>query len=259
MQRIRLAPIPFIVCLVAVPRSDGQPKDKPKEPPPQPLYALQLAADPGKTTKLTLRGLNLETATELRLGEPKSSGKVLGKGRKTPVSNQMTPQLVGDTEIDVEVTLPADVPGGIVPLTLVGPGGEGKPITILVNDDTARVPEKEPNDGFKEAMRLTTPVVVVAAFQKPQDADVYRIDGKAGEKYRIEVQAGRFGSPADALVTLYDADGRTVATGEPAADGKDQVLRVTLPRDGGYFVSVLEGFDQGGPMFVYRLAVRREP
>lgn len=245
--------------LVVLSPSAGQPKDKPKDPPPQPLYALQLAADPGKATKLTLRGLNLDAATLVRLGEPKSSGKVLGKGRKTPISNQMNPQLVGDTEIDVEVTLPADVPGGSVPLTLVGPGGEGKPINLLVNDDTPRVPEKEPNDGFKEAMPLTAPVVVEAAFQKPQDADVYRLEGKAGEKYRIEVQAGRFGSPADALLTLFDADGRTVATGEPAADGKDQLLRVTLPRDGAYFVSVLEGFDQGGPMFVYRLAVRREP
>jgi hypothetical protein len=32
-----------------------------------------------------------------------------------------------------------------------------------------------------------------------------------------------------------------------------------LPKDGPYFVSVIEASDQGGPTYVYRLAVRRGP
>ena len=132
-------------------------------------------------------------------------------------------------------------------------------MTLLVNDETPRVAEKEPNDGFKQAMPVTAPVIVEAVFKQPQDVDVFRLDGKGGERYRIEVQAGRFGSPADVMLTLYDANGQTVATGEAPAGSKDQILRVTLPKDGTYFISAIEGFDQGGPMFVYRLAVRREP
>jgi hypothetical protein len=248
----------LLALLLAAAHSVGQPKDKPKEPPPKPLYAVQLAADPGKTTKLTIRGVHLDTATEIRLGDPKSTGKLVGKGRKTPIPMQMSADLVGDTEIDVEVTLPAELPGGVVPVSLVGPGGEGKPFNLLVNDDTRRVPEKEPNDGFKQAMPLTAPVVVEATIKQPQDVDVYRLDGRAGEKYRIEVQARRYGSPADAMLTLYDTAGRVVATGERAGDGPDPVLRVTLPKDGPYFVSVIEASDQGRPMYVYRLAVRRE-
>src|SRR5436305_12101577 len=105
----------FVIALLGVaPRAAGQSKDKPKEGPPKALYALQLAADPGKTTKLNVRGLRLDTATEVRLGDPKSSGRVVGKGRKTPIPMQMSAELVGDTEIDIEVTLPAEVPGGIV-------------------------------------------------------------------------------------------------------------------------------------------------
>jgi hypothetical protein len=241
--------------LAAVAPVAGQPKDKPQGQPPRALYALQLAADPGKTTKLTLRGLRLDTATDVRVGEPKSSGKVICKGRKTPISNQLNADVVGDTEIDIEVTLPADVPGGVVPISLVGPGGEGKPFRLLVNDDTPRVKEKEPNGGFKQAMPVAVPVIVEASFKEPQDVDVYRFYGKAGDKLRIEIQARRFGSPAEPLLSLYDAGGHVVATG----DGPDPVLRVTLPKDGAYFVSVIEGFDQGGPMFVYRLAVRRDP
>jgi hypothetical protein len=249
----------LVAPLVAFSGALGQPKDQPKAPAPKALYALQLAADPGKTTKLTLRGVGLESATEVRLGEPKSSARVLGKGRKAAGANPMTAALLGDSEIDVEVTLPADVPGGVVPLSLVGPGGEGKPMALLVNDDTPRVAEKEPNGGFREAMPVTAPIVVEATFQQPQDVDVFRLDGKQGERYRIEVQAARFGSPADVMLTLYDASGHTVATGEPLAGGKDSALRVTLPKDGAYFLSAIEGFDQGGPTYVYRLAVRREP
>ncbi len=249
----------FGVLLIAVAPGTGRSKDKAMDSPPKPLYALQLAADPGKTTKLTVRGVRLDTATEVRIGEPKSSGKVIGKGRKTPISNQMNAEIVGDTEVDIEVTLPADVPGGVVPVSLVGPGGESKPFRLLVNDDTPRIAEKEPNDGFKQAMPITAPVVVEASFKQPQDVDVYRVSGKAGDRLRFEVQARRYGSPAEPLLTLYDAAGHVVGTGEPANDGRDPVIRLTLPKDGPYFVSVIEGFDQGGPMFVYRVAVRRDP
>jgi Bacterial pre-peptidase C-terminal domain len=254
-------PLPFLllVPVLFLARSAGQPKEKSKDPPPRALYALQLAADPGKTTKLTLRGTGLDAATEVRLGEPKSTGKVVGRGRKTPVPNPALAQIVGDSEIDVEVTLQAEVPGGAVPLSLVGPGGEGRSMTLLVNDDTPRTPEKEPNDGFRQAMPVTAPVIVESVFKQPQDVDVYRIDGKAGDRFRIEAQAGRAGSPADVMLTLHDAGGRTVTSGDVPAGGRDPVLRITLPKDGVYYISVLEGFDQGGPTFVYRLAVRREP
>lgn len=254
----RLLPSSLLALAVALPPGLCQLKDKLKDAPPKPLYAIQLAADAGKTTKLTIRGVRLDTATEVRVGEPKSAGRVVGKGRKASISGQMTADLIGDTEIDVELTLPAEAAGGLVPLSLIGPGGESKPITVLVNDDMSRVKETEPNDGFKQSMPVAVPSIVAGSFRQPQDVDVYRIDGKAGDGLRIEAQARRCGSPADPLLTLYDAAGRVVAAGEPSGEGREQLIRVTLPRDGTYFVSAIEGFDHGGPMFAYRLVVRKE-
>ena len=248
----------LLVALVAVLPTVGGPKDAPKEPAPKPLFALQLAADAGKTTKLTLRGLRLDTATEVRLQDPKSSGKVVGKGRKAAVPNLMSADAVGDSEIDVEVTLSKDIPGGIVSLTVVGPGGESAPMTLLVNDDTPRVVEKEPNDGFKQAQLIGIPQMVEGSIKQNQDVDVFRIEGKAGDRLRIEVLAARYGSPVDAMLTVYDAGGRTVATGEPVSGSRDPFVRIKLPKEGAYFISVIDSHDQGGPMFVYRLAVRRE-
>jgi hypothetical protein len=251
----RLIPIALLLLTL----NPAAPQEKPKEPPPQALYALQLAADPGKTTKLTVRGVGVDAATEVRLGEPKSSGRVLGKGKKIALSNQMNAQVIGDSEVEIEVTLPAEVPGGSVPLSLVGPGGEGKQMNLVVNDDTPRVSEKEPNDGFKEAMPLKGSVIVEASFKQPQDVDVYRIDVKAGDKYRIEAQSRRFGSPADVMLTLFDSEGHTLAAGENPQGSSDPTIRFTAPRDGTYFVSAIEGYDQGGANFVYRLAIRKEP
>src|SRR4051812_2652730 len=116
--------LPFTALLTLAFIALAQPKAKSKDAPPKPLYSLQLAVDAGKTSKITLRGLRFEDVTEIRLQEPKSSGKLLGKSRKVGVSNQMNVEQIGDHEIDVEVTLPKEVPGGLVALSLIGPGGE---------------------------------------------------------------------------------------------------------------------------------------
>lgn len=247
----------FAGPLVLVP-CFAQNKDKPKDQPPQPLYALTLAADPGKTTKLTLRGLRLDTVTEIRLGEPKSTGKVLGKARKVGMpSQQMNVEAVGDSEVEVEVTLPAEVPGGRIMLTAIGPGGESKAMPLLVNDDLPRTAEKEPNDGFKEAMPIAVPALVEGTIRQNQDVDVYRMTAKAGEKFRIEVQATRAGSPVAPMLTVFDSAGRIVCTGETTAESSDPIARFEAKQAGDFLLSIIDAHDQGGPMFAYRLVVRR--
>jgi hypothetical protein len=87
--------------------------------------------------------------------------------------------------------------------------------------------------------------------------DVFRFEGKAGDKLLVEVRAGRSGSPLDAMLTLYDAGGRAVAADDDSAGGTDPKLEVTLPRDGAYYLAVIDAHDQGAVMFAYRLAVRK--
>jgi hypothetical protein len=106
-------------------------KDAPKNAAPQPIVTVPLAVDKGKTTKLTVRGLHVDSVTEVRLSEPKSSGKVVGKGKSIPVPKDPNPTLLGDSEIEIEVTLPEEVPSAVVPFTLIGPAGETKPHHFL--------------------------------------------------------------------------------------------------------------------------------
>src|SRR5207248_3062409 len=96
-----------------------------------------------------------------------------------------------------------------------------------------------------------------APLGRDRDVDVFRFAGKAGEVVHVEVRAARLGSPVDGLLTLYDADRRVLALCDDADGSLDPVLSVTLPKDGAYFVSLIDAHDVGGPMFPYRLTVSK--
>jgi len=89
-----------------------------------------------------------------------------------------------------------------------------------------------------------------------KDVDLYRFDGKAGQRVTIEVLAARYGSPLDALLTLYDVEGRILASCDDVAGSPDPRLETTLPRDGGYILGVIDANDEGSPMHLYRLSLR---
>jgi hypothetical protein len=87
--------------------------------------------------------------------------------------------------------------------------------------------------------------------------DVFKIEGKKGDKLRIEVQAARYGSPVDAVCVLYDSSRAVVASASESPGAPDPVLNVTLPSDGAYLLSVQDANDLGGGTFGYRLVVTR--
>jgi len=227
---------------------------------PQVMMVIPLGASPGKTTKLTVRGLKLDGAREVRFSDPKVKAKILSKGKAAvPDKN---PEKVGDTQLIAEVALPPaePLPGGPArkPLTLVvvTAAGETKPHEILVETSLPVVTEKEPNDGFRQAQPIPVPVAVDGVIERPRDVDVFRFEGKAGQKLLLEVLAARYGSGLDSILTVYDADGREVGCNDDSEGSVDSRLEVTLPRDGVYYASLIDAHDQGGPEHVYRLIVR---
>ncbi len=215
-----------------------------------------MAVEPGKTTKLVVRGLRLDSATGIQMQEPKSSAKLIGKAKKVPVPANATPDQQGDSEIEIEITLPKEVVGHVVPFSVIGPGGESKPHQLIVKDDTPIVVEKEPNDGFKQAQPISLPCIVEGSIRQAQDVDVFRFEGKKGDRLVLELQANRFGSPLDGILTLYDDAGRVLASADDSPGSIDPILNVTLPHSGSFFLSLIDAHDQGGSIFVYRLIAR---
>ncbi|MCI0456261.1 MAG: PPC domain-containing protein [Gemmataceae bacterium] len=232
----------------------GQDKKKPeKKAEPRVTVVIPLGAAPGKTSNLTVRGFQLDTATALRFETVKAAVKIVSKG-KAPVPDK-NPDKVGDTQLVVEVMLPADVSDGPLPFTVATPAGVTKPHALLIESKRPVIPEKEPNDGFRQAQPIQIPQVIEGVIERSRDVDVFRFEGKSGQRLRLEVLAGHHGSALDSILTLYDARGQEIASGDDADGSLDSRIEVRLSRDGTYYIGLIDAHDTGGPVHVYRLAV----
>jgi pre-peptidase len=242
--------------LAAVALLAAEPKKPDAKDPPKVVVAAPLGLAPGKPTKLVLRGLKLDEATEVRLHDPKGSARILSKG-KAPLVNKEKDDLprYGDTQIEIEATLPADYAGAAVPVSVVTPADESPPHPLMVDHEPV-LPEKEPNNGFRNAQPVQVGQTVEGAVNPNSDVDVFRIDGAQGQQIVLEVFAARFGSPLDSMLTLYDADGRVVASNDDADGSADSRVEAMLPRAGAYYISVVDANDVGSTANVYRLVIR---
>src|SRR6266446_3469964 len=112
----------FLMSFAASPAQEKKPE---KKDTPRVTVAIPLGAASGATTKITIRGLKLDTATAVRFQDSKITVKILTKGQaNVPDKN---PEKVGDTQLEAEVTLPAGLPSGTLPFVVVTPAGETQP------------------------------------------------------------------------------------------------------------------------------------
>jgi len=210
-------------------------------------YTLPLAVAPGFAGKVTVRGYGLDAATEVTADGV--AAKIVGKSRKAAPPQNVPPELSGDTEIDVELALTKDFAPSHVALKV----GTADAVTLLVV--RGLVAEREPNDGFATGQLVVPPLTLHGTIDKPRDVDVYRFVGRKGQRWTFAVTARKLGSPVDALLTLYDDKRRVVESCDDNGTDADPSFTVTLPRDGVYFLSVIDSHDQGGGMFPYVLSV----
>jgi Bacterial pre-peptidase C-terminal domain len=222
---------------------------------PRISFTVPLGAAPGKTTKLTIRGHYLDYAKEVRITDGKGSVKILSKGKASvPDKN---PEKVGDTQIVIEFSLDKQLTGDSVSLVVVTPTGESKPHPVLIETDLPLIQEKESNDSFRAAHPLVLPVVIEGVINRPRDVDVVRFDGKKGQKLHCEVLASRYGSPLDAILTLYDAKGQQLAVNDDFdKNHRDAKIETVLPADGTYYLSLIDAHDSGSELHIYRLIVK---
>jgi hypothetical protein len=257
--------MPRLLCLLVLPLAFAAPatsqdKKQPdkKGPPPKVLYAVPLVARPGEKQKLALRGKNLAAVKEVRVsGTDAAKIKVLG-AKAVAVPNNYPGDRVGDSEVEIELELPKQVKPGEVKLTAVNSGGESSGYTLLLRDELPVVAEKEENGGFDTAQTVPVPCAIEGTIKSERDVDVFKFDGKKGDKLTIEVQAARFGSPVDGFLTVYDSERKIIASADDVNDSADPVVTVKLPRDGAYFVTLIDAHDLGGANFGYRLVVKKD-
>jgi hypothetical protein len=233
-------------------------KKGPVDPKPRIAMALPLAITPGTAVKITLRGLNLDQASEVKFAEPVDGATVAIKSKgKAELPKETDPAVYGDTRVEIELKLPAEFAADKVALIAVNPAGSTAPHEVAVLAKDKLVAEKEQNGGFATAQPVEAGQVVQGAVSQPMDVDVFRIAGKKGEVWTIEVEAQRRGSILDPMLSLHTQDAKIVAASDDSASSRDPVLRVTLPADGAYFVTVMDAHNSGGATHVYLLRLSR--
>ena len=122
-------------------------------------------------------------------------------------------------------------------------------------DDLPELMETEPNNAPGQAMRLTLPIIIDGRIGESKDTDTFRFTAPADQRLSIEVQARRFGSPLDSLLTLMDAHGAVINRNDDAAE-QDARIEFDAKKDTEYLLSIRDLTDRGGPRFGYRLVVR---
>jgi hypothetical protein len=246
------------LVLLALSATAQEKKEAPK-PVPKLLVFMPLGIVPGTTSTVTARGLVLDQATEFKLeGAPGSSLKVKSKG-KAAMPKDSEPAMVGDTQAELEITIPGEATAEKVLLTAVTPAGTTDPHPLLLIPKEKFVAEKEPNGGFSQAQPVEPDQVVQGSIAQPRDVDVFRVKGKKGEVWTFEVVAARLGSFLDPILTVYSESGHILATKDDDPGSRDATIKMALPADGVYFLSLVDAHDGGDAMHVYLLQVRRAP
>ena len=234
-------------------------KEEKKPEPPRVAVALPLAVSAGTTNQIKIRGQNLTNVTELRFTNDAVKAAVsLKPGAKVDVPKDADAKKIGDTQVEVEVSFPADAAPGTNYFTLASTNGVSAAHPLIVLPSGELVEEKEPNGGFKQAQPLAAGRTLLGMVKESGDVDVFRVEGKAGDRLVIEVNAARSGSALDALVMLYDVAGHILAVNDDAGGSTDSLLRHRLPADGACLVSVIDAHDRGGPTHAYLLRVTVE-
>ncbi|MFO0863999.1 MAG: PPC domain-containing protein [Gemmataceae bacterium] len=232
----------------------GQDKKKDAKKPPAIKMTLPLALQPGSTITATLRGHGLAEASEVRFpGGQATVVKFASKGQAgVPDKN---PERVGDTQVVVELKVKDKLPTEPIPVVVVTPNGNTEPFLMLIADLALPiVKEKEPNEGFRNPQTIPVPCVVEGTIERQRDVDVFRFEGKKGQKIVAEVVSARQGSGLDAQLTLFDKSGNQLAFSDDAV-GQDPWIELMLPEDGEYLLSLIDAHDTGSNLHAYRLIV----
>ena len=130
-------------------------------------------------------------------------------------------------------------------------------------DDLPECAQKEPNDTIEKAQKISPATIVNGVIERPDDVDLFRFKGKAGDQVVAEVCARRLGSPLDSLLRLTDAAGKLVEWNDDHEDKAsglithkaDSCLSAQLKEDGEYFLQLSDAQHNGGPAYGYRLRV----
>jgi len=179
----------------------------------------------------------------------------LGARRGGQVPVQLIGRNLDPSSSTLVLNLPPDAPTGTRDISVATPRGTSNPRPFEVGD-LPEMTEAEPNDSPAVANAVTAPVVINGRINHPGDVDSFRFRAAGPEPLVCEIEAQRYGSPIDALLTLTDVEGNVLQRNDDTASADARVEIKDAARDKEYVVSVTDLLGRGGDNFVYRLTIK---
>ncbi|GAB4149344.1 MAG: hypothetical protein Tsb009_23570 [Planctomycetaceae bacterium] len=128
----------------------------------------------------------------------------------------------------------------------------------LVHFDLSDLTEHRERD--MRGKSVSAPAVLNGRILKPGEVDSWQLNAKKGNTWLLDLKASRLGSKLDSVLTVLNADGKTVATSDDMGKGQtDSQLRLKIPVNGIYTIQISDRFvSRGGPQFGYRLYLTKQ-
>ena len=188
---------------------------KPLDEPPAIESLSQFGLQIGQTTRLAINGNRLARTPRVDLPIPGIKQSVI----KSSNSRHLI----------VDITVPAEAPPGIYPLTVFTAGGVSNPMGIALDG----LPQWLVGDSLEDRP-ASLPAAFSGLLTGAGQPHVY-FRGHAGDRLVAEVEARRIGSRLDPVLELKNSAGSTIAIewGKAYLRG-DARAELTLPADGVY-------------------------
>jgi hypothetical protein len=240
-----------------------------------PALAQQVATDPA-STHIFPAGGRRGTTVNVRVGgeclPPLTKFRIEGRGLKAPdVLGPRTPfrgdpsprRKPGEQHINypkewestIEISPDAPLGPQLWWLSCARGGTGGRPFVV---GDLPEFIETESNSTPERAEQLTLPVTLNGQIDAERDMDYFSFSATQGEVIVAEVVAARIGSPLEAVLEFRDETGHRLRTQEVRV-GNDQVVALKVPATGKIRFSVANLSVAGGPNYVYRITLSKEP
>jgi hypothetical protein len=225
--------------LLVLPALQAEPKIPPTRPAVQGVFPH--GAQRGTDLDVTIRGVNLQKASEIRFVSPKLRAEVVKAEHNL---------------IHARFHLDPSAEPGRHDFRLLAPHGS----TVSWFDVGTRPEsfEKEPNNDQAHAQPIEFPVLLNGII-KNNDYDYFRFTARAGQTVAFDINATRNGSPLDPVLALLDANGAEIEYSDDYYIFKDSHIVHTFDRAGTYYLRVYGTGESGSDTSDYRLTAGEMP
>jgi hypothetical protein len=203
----------------------------------------------GTSVEVMLAGSGLEGARQLRFSHP----GITAQPKLTPPT-ELEPARPIEGQFVVQIA--GDVPSGLYEAYVVGPLGLSNPrhfavgvLPEMLDAGGNTTPDKAP---------AITPPLTVSGRLDPSSVDYYKLRLKPDQRVLIELAAAALDSRLRGTLTVFDPQGREVASARGQAGG-DPLLAFTATLEGDYLVAVADRVYGGGNDYFYRLSFSTAP